>query len=457
MSINNKESKEIRKVVKLTKLIDTHEHLQRENNRINLDVDVLTVFFLQYASSDLISSGLSYKDYQMILNPAKSLDKRWQIFSPYWEEIKNTSYARVLNIAAKDLYGDEINEKTYRQISKKMKERNKIGLYKWVLKDKSRIDLSLQDTLLKPKDYAIWNTPSVKNLLDVDRTFFIPVHRFEDFILPQDRYDIESIAHRRNTTIHTLRDLVKNLELEFQEISNNIAAVKLWLGYRRSIKFEKATFHEAEKIFNEIFSQETFRRTNADGVRITVPEGISLQDAKPLHDFMTHKVIQLAGRHSVPVQIHTGFHEGNENLLSNTNPLNLTNLFTEYRNVKFDLFHGGYPYIGESSALAKTFPNVYLDLAWLHLISPYVAREALSEWIDTVPSNKILGFGGDYVFVEGSYGHSIIARQNVSRILIQKVENGDLKLEYAKSLAKKILRENAINLFLNRIKKNIRK
>jgi predicted TIM-barrel fold metal-dependent hydrolase len=156
------------------------------------------------------------------------------------------------------------------------------------------------------------------------------------------------------------------------------------------------------------------------------------------------------------VQIHTGFHEGNENLLSNTNPLNLTNLFTEYRNVKFDLFHGGYPFIGESSALAKTFPNVYLDLAWLHLISPYVARGALSEWIDTVPSNKILGFGGDYVFVEGSYGHSIIARENVSKVLIQKVENGELKLEYAKSLAKKILRENAINLFLKRTKKKSR-
>jgi hypothetical protein len=120
LSLNNKESQEIRKVVEQTKLIDTHEHLQRENNRINLDVDVLSVFFLQYASSDLISSGLSYKDYQMILNPAKSLEKRWQIFSPYWEEIKNTSYARVLNIAAKDLYGDEINEKTYKQISKKM-------------------------------------------------------------------------------------------------------------------------------------------------------------------------------------------------------------------------------------------------------------------------------------------------------------------------------------------------
>ncbi|MEM3003864.1 MAG: amidohydrolase family protein [Candidatus Bathyarchaeia archaeon] len=230
-----------------------------------------------------------------------------------------------------------------------------------------------------------------------------------------------------------------------------IAAVKLWLGYRRPLKFEKATFSEAEQVFNNICSQKTFVRVDAEGVRITAPSGISLDEAKPLHDFMVHKVIQLAGEYSVPVQIHTGFHEGNENLIANTNPLNLTNLFMEYREVKFDIFHGAYPWIGECSALAKTFPNVYLDLAWLHVVSPYIAREALSEWLETVPANKILGFGGDYVFVEGSYGHSVIARDNIARVLTQKVEDGDLKLEEAKALARKILRENAKELFLKRI------
>ena len=53
MSVKSKESLAIRKVVDQTKLIDTHEHLQRENNRIHLDVDVLSIFFLQYASSDV--------------------------------------------------------------------------------------------------------------------------------------------------------------------------------------------------------------------------------------------------------------------------------------------------------------------------------------------------------------------------------------------------------------------
>ncbi|MGQ9639407.1 MAG: amidohydrolase family protein [Candidatus Bathyarchaeia archaeon] len=436
------ETENIRNEISRIRLIDTHEHLQRENDRIKSDVDVLSIFLLQYASSDLISSGLSYREYQKILDPKEPIEQRWETISPFWEKIRNTAYARALNIAARDLYGSELNKDTCREISLKMKEMNRKGLYRWVLKERSGIDISLQDTLLKPKSHAYWNTPPVNKLLEVDREFFIPVHRFQDFITIQDRSDVEAIAYRRGTSIHTLSDLLENLEAEFHELSGRIAAVKLWLGYRRQILFEKATFHEAERVFNRIFSQKVFDRVDADGVGMTVPEDITLEEAKPLHDFIVHKLIQLAGRYGVPIQIHTGMHERNENLLINTNPINLTNLFMEYKNVKFDLFHGGYPYIGESAVLAKNFSNVYLDMAWLHIISPNTAREALSEWLDTVPSNKILGFGGDYIFVEGVYGHSVIARENIARVLTRKVEDGDFKVEEALTIARKILREN---------------
>ena len=74
--------------------------------------------------------------------------------------------------------------------------------------------------------------------------------------------------------------------------------------------------------------------------------------------------------------------------------MHLVNLFIEYREAKFDLFHGGYPYTGELLALAKNFPNVYLDLCWLHIISPTAAVCMLHEAIETVPVNKIFAFGG---------------------------------------------------------------
>jgi hypothetical protein len=38
-----------------------------------------------------------------------------------------------------------------------------------------------------------------------------------------------------------------------------------------------------------------------------------------------------------------------------------------------------------------------------------MARTALDEWLDMVPSSKIFGFGGDYAIVEKVYGHVVLA------------------------------------------------
>ncbi len=55
----------------------------------------------------------------------------------------------------------------------------------------------------------------------------------------------------------------------------------------------------------------------------------------------------------------------------------------------------------------------------------------LHEAIETVPANKIFAFGGDYIVPEGSYGHSVMARRVVSRVLTEKVEDGYLTEEEA--------------------------
>ena len=39
------------------------------------------------------------------------------------------------------------------------------------------------------------------------------------------------------------------------------------------------------------------------------------------------------------VQLHTGLLEGTQYILANSDPIQMNNLFMEYPNVKFDLFH----------------------------------------------------------------------------------------------------------------------
>jgi predicted TIM-barrel fold metal-dependent hydrolase len=216
-------------------------------------------------------------------------------------------------------------------------------------------------------------------------------------------------------------------------LADGAVGIKIGMAYRRIIRFEKVARADAERLFNRIATH--------------LGEGLSWEEARPLQDYIIHEIIRAAIERNLPIQIHTGLQEGNENILSNSNPMHLVNLFIEYREAKFDLFHGGYPYTGEALALAKNFPNVYLDLCWLHIISPAAGARMLHEAIETVPANKIFAFGGDFIIPEGAYGHSVIARKVVTDVLTEKVMDGYLTEDEALRLARLILRENPATLY----------
>jgi hypothetical protein len=423
---------EIKEYVDGIRLVDTHEHLVQEPERLKQEVDVLATFFSHYASSDLRSAGMPEEDLVKIRDSSVPLDKRWEFFEPWWEKIRNTGYARVLEIAARDLYGVEgISADTYGQLSENMKMKNKEWLYHWVLKDRSGIDVSINDT----------------DVVDVDRTFFAPVKRFGDFLNVRDRTALESLGKKIGGPIHTFGKMVKALRSEFDRLSGKMVGVKIGLAYTRPIRFEKVSFSEAEKAFNDIFKAGRFKVHETPEMWKMVPDFLGAEEYRTMQDYLVHVMIEEAERRRLPVQIHTGLQEGNENILSNSNPELLVNLFMEYKDARFDIFHGSWPYCGELGALAKNFPNVYIDMCWMHIISPSRSRTVLSDWLDEVPANKILGFGGDYLFVEGAYGHSVIARENIAKILASKVDDGIYSLEQAKKYASWLLRENAARLF----------
>ena len=161
----------IRKEIGRIRIIDTHEHLVSEQERVATEVDPLSQFFLHYASSDLVSAGMSREELDFIRDPNKPLEKRWERFAPYWEKIKNTGYAKAINLAIEGLYGiEELNEDTYVDLTWKMRKVNKEGLYRWVLKERAGIELSILDD----------------ERVDVDRSLFAPVLRFEEFIMVRD-------------------------------------------------------------------------------------------------------------------------------------------------------------------------------------------------------------------------------------------------------------------------------
>ena len=428
--------KDIRKHVDSIRLIDTHEHLPPESERVNKIVDVLSQFYLHYTSSDLRSAGMSMDELIYIRDTKIPLDYRWAVFEPWWEKIKNTGYSRCMEIAARDLYGvDGINSETYKQLSRKMMERNKEGLYKWVLHEKAGIDICVLDTITH--DYQ------------VDPELFVPVLRISEYASPRNKKDLEILGKQFGNPIHNLGDYINLVKGRFDALEGKVAAVKIALAYNRALYFEKRTYAEAEESLNKIFKTKGFHRTLIADPEYseTILDGPGKEELLALQDYLVHLTIQEASRRGLPIQIHTGLHEGNQNIVSNSNPELLVNLFLEYGDAKFDIFHGSWPYSNRLSALAKNFQNVYIDMCWMHIISPSRAKSALNEWLDEVPVNKIMGFGGDYLCVEGSYGHSVMARENVAKVLARKVDDGVYDIDEAKKYATWILRDNPKRLF----------
>lgn len=435
---------ELRQELDKIAIIDTHEHFILEQERLELELD-LFYLFPHYASSDLVSAGMPHTLLTEIRCGDGTLEEKWQKLRPYWQKIKNTAYSRALKIIARDIYDvEDIDDHSYQLLSGKIASSNNEGWYKHILQDKANIDSCIVNFLGRGKLYSPASgiedsLSSLDERLDMSipplgLKMLKPVGCFDGLISIRNFKHIRILEEEYNTSIGTLNDLIEVLDLSFEErIKEGIIGVKTVLAYNRSIHYRRTTQHEAENVFNRIFDH--------------MGEGISWREAKPLQDFLMHQLIRRAEDAGLPVQIHTGLQEGNGNIIINSNPTQLVNLFIEYPRVKFDIFHASYPYTGELTTIVKNFPNVYADLCWVYVISPFAARRVLSEWIETLPSNKIFGFGGDYMIVEGAYAHAKMARDNIARVLAEKVAEGYFSSSEAVEFAHKILRDNPLEIF----------
>ena len=401
-------------------VVDTHEHLlslTRIKQRSTLDFMLL---LSHYSADDIRSAGLPSKTFAKLLKDSLTVKEKWEILKPFWESSRNTAYNRAALLAADKLFGiNDINGSTVESLSERINKAYQTDWISYVVNDKCKIEYLIQDS--------------------DDRSFgtkgFRYVVRFDNFISINSKQQITSIAKRQNITIATLDDLIKALGSAFDEAQQKgFVAIKSGLAYSRILYYENASRGSAAKVFEDLMS-------SPDGTSFT------FADVKPLQDFMMHRILDLARDNKLPIMIHTGLHTGNGNIIENSKPTHLVNLIMEYPTVNFVLMHGSYPYGGELTTIAKYFPNAYIDMCWLYVISPSYSERYLHEWIETVPASKIMGFGGDYLNIENAFSHLVFGKQVIARVLTDKVKDGYLSESEAKNIARMILHDNAVKLF----------
>lgn len=411
--------KRIKDYVDNLRVVDTHEHFCSPTNlrkRTSLDFMLLLQGYSDFRAAGMTSMGALLKD---SLSPVE----KWKILKPYWEATSNTAYNRIALLTADKLYNvKDINESTVTELSDKIAKAYQTPDWINTVVEKGKIDYVIEDNLMLEHDAQRFDNEKYRY-----------VKRFDNFVNIGSKQRITFIAKERNISIQTLDALVDALKVDFKKAKDEqIVGIKVGLAYARILSFDNVSKERAEESFNTIMNMDERMLTFAD--------------VKPLQDYMMHRVLDQAKLHNVVVQIHTGFQQYG-NLISNSDPTLLVNLFKEYPTVNFVLFHGSYPYGGQLAAIGKAFGNVNLDLTWVYVLSPSYSERYLHEWLETIPASKITAYGGDYGNVDNALGHLLFAKQILTRVLTAKVKDGYFSEAEAKNIARMLLYDNAIRIY----------
>ncbi len=204
-------------------------------------------------------------------------------------------------------------------------------------------------------------------------------------------------------------------------------AFKFAMAYERSLAVRPADSTGPEK---------------AASVFMKNPSEVSEEERALYGDYFIHHICRLAEEYDIPIQIHTGLGR-----LRGSNPMLLEPLIETYPNVKFVLFHGGYPWYHEIAALAHNHTNVFIDMVWLPIISTTAAVRALHEYIEVSPGSDRIAWGSDTWTSEEALG-ALLAYQHVTaKVVGEKLDDGYFSFESAKELMERLMYKNAEQVY----------
>lgn len=402
--------------------IDTHDHLW--------PFDRLPGYVETDRGKGMTLYGVWAGGYYRWINPLTPWPKGGK-FADWWPKAsgdfanaRGTSFYRYMLPAFQDLYGidfDRITDDQARELNERI-WRNYLD-QRWVYEvvtAKANIELMFIDPYWGrfefKQDYAF--AVKVFNVTTLVRGF----HPSE-FKAPAD--DPYQFAGQKGFKVESLDDYLTVLDRLFAEAkAQGCVCLKTTLAYQRTLDFAKVPKERAAKVFGKPRAE------------------LKDEQVKDFEDFIMWKLVELSARHDLPFQIHTG-----QARIQGSNPMLLVDLIESNPKTKFILFHGGFPWVGETGAIVMRHgSHVWVDSVWLPTLSYTTAKRAFHEWLEVMPSNKLM-WGGDDTTAEGIYGQTELTRRCLAEVLAEKVAAGDLKEDDALRIGRQVLRDNALELF----------
>ncbi len=394
-------------------IIDSHEHLAMEKDRIKMPVDALTLVGM-YNYVDIQNSGMPHIDGEglwsrnYMVDSSVPLKERWERVWPYLQDVKHGSYNRAAKIAMKHFYGiDDLNPKTYMELTERMRANNTKGLYKRVMRDACHIRTSLvQNGQVRPQDPDDLLTPVLSDTINAAGMYNM------DYA--------QTLSRMYSMPVATLGEFLAVLDVHMAaKVKEGAVGFKLGTSPMVNPDWRKAGDQYLEL---------------AKGGR----PGIELQSS--VWDYICKQAAKLGK----PLAVHTGVWGD----YRTNDPKLIMDAVMHNPETQFDVYHMGFPYTRDFIFLIKNNPNAYADLCWSWIVSPTITREAVNELLDLVPVNKVTAFGADYSFnVECVYGHLQMAKEGLAEAFAQRIARGWMDIEEAQRVLKMWLFDNPTKLY----------
>ena len=409
-----------------TPLIDTHEHLIEEHERLagashpRVQADDWSLLLSHYLNSDLVVAGMPRDTYDRFFSARTDPVDKWALIEPYWPAVKNTGYGQAVRIAMQRLYDvEDLSAATVKKVQAGYEQTRRPGFYERILCERARIESCQVNCLSAPFGESAMPTLLMQDLSIVGM-----------FAGP----NLSGFGKPTGIDVKSLADWHRVIDWWFDKYARYAVAVKSQNAYSRDIDYEQVPAEKAEAIFKKRIENQPL--TGAE--------------RKALEDHLFWYAVGKATEHELPVKLHTGYYAGQNGmplgrLLHNAG--SATDLCRRSPETRFVFMHICYPYYEELIAVAKHYANAYIDMCWSWIINPVAAQDFLKKYLVTAPANKVLTFGGDYIPVEPVLGHATVARRGIARALTELVDEGWLTGPDAMELIDPIMHANARTIF----------
>lgn len=405
-----------------TPLCDTHEHLWSEERYVTDGPDILQSLFDNYITADLVVAGADQRAVAALLDKRNpDIRARFAAVAPAWDAVQQTGYGEAVRLIARACY--DLEEVTADGLEAAQATHAGLvapGMRLQLLRERANLDhVQIDDftRLCRPDPAGI--------------DFFFYDISWVNFCNAEP--NLALLAEETGVEVRDLSSLHAVMEQVFVTNAPYAVAIKSQHAYTRTLEWYERSDAEAAHALDRY---------------LTAPETMTVADRLCLGDWCWAKGVELGIEYDLPFKIHTGYYAGHSRMpVERIRAGHLCALLAKYPTARFVLMHSAYPYSQELIALAKHYPNVYVDLCWAWSIDPYSTTDFVRRYIHAVPANKLFVFGGDTFWPTAAVAYTQQTRRWLNRTLQAEVNDGLLTEDAAIKLANRFMRENQYACF----------